>query len=759
VESERENETAVGGADPLLGSIFDKRFRVESRIAAGGFGAIYRATHVKSGHPIALKVLHPTLASDLGVLARFRREGTTLTSLRNPHTITAYEFGQSDKTLFIVLELLHGDSLYEHYSSNGPLEWKRVVKIARQVCESLEEAHAQGIVHRDLKPTNIHLENVDGDPDFVKVLDFGIAKIVRGSDHDSGDITNVGQMIGTLDYMSPEQMVGGQVTGQTDFYTLGILMYEMIAGTRPFPESSTAGAALAAMLKTTPEPLYLRAPVPRPLDDIVMRCLERETTKRYRSVGQLREDLERVSIDGAPANTATVQVGKHLLDGDDDTSVTPPPDVRTAPRPKQIIEWDDDDEHAPTSTRRPDGSDDGRTPKPAPLRPSPRAMPGRFGESPPAAAAPLSSSPRVRAKSGQVPQTAESAALGMAQTALHLPPIAAQLIGNAPGVTGHPSPAPSQGVPLQATGSPASGRASTAKGPHGAGSPGSGTHGALPPAAPNAPHGSPPSGPHGNPFGHEPGSGRMQPPSAPYGGEASSGRMQPPSAPYGGEASSGRMMPTAAPYGGDPGSGRMLQPAAPYGGEPGSGRMRALPPAGAAPFPAEPGSDRMRPPMPSAAPYGGEPGPDRMRPPMPSAAPYGGEPGSSRMRPPTLPPGSSPFPAEPGSSHMRPPTMQPYGPPGAHGMPASLTTTSPGHAPARTMLPPTPNPLGAHLPPTPVPTFIPPTPPMAGQAPRLPTAQYDMGRMAASETVVRRIIWIVVLLVAAAVGFVLASQL
>jgi serine/threonine-protein kinase len=202
----------------------------------------------------------------------------------------------------IVLELLHGDSLYEHYSTNGPLEWKRVVNIARQVCESLEEAHAQGIVHRDLKPTNIHLERVGGDPDFVKVLDFGIAKILMGSDFDASEITNAGTMIGTLDYMSPEQMVGGQITGQTDIYTLGIVMYEMIAGTRPFPESSTAGAALAAMLKTTPEPLYLRAPIPEQVSAIVMRCLERETSRRYRSVHQLREDLERIATDGAAAS-------------------------------------------------------------------------------------------------------------------------------------------------------------------------------------------------------------------------------------------------------------------------------------------------------------------------------------------------------------------------------------------------------------------------------------------------------------------------
>ncbi len=384
-----ESITAIELVDPLVGTVFDKRFRVDERLAAGGFGAIYKATHIKSGHQIALKVLHPTLASDLGVLARFRREGTTLTSLRNPHTITAYEFGQVDKTLFIVLELLRGETLFDRYSVDGPMEWKRVVHISKQVCESLEEAHAQGIVHRDLKPTNIHLEVLAGDPDYVKVLDFGIAKILRGSEHDSQDITNAGQMIGTLDYMSPEQMVGGQVTGQTDIYTLGILMYEMIAGTRPFPESETAGAALAAMLKTTPEPLYLRAPVPRELDAIVMRCLERETQKRYRSVGELRGDLERMVKDGVSATTATVLLRPNI-DDNDETTVTPPPerilestrgaqtpsmetiDMQRTPRvdradsartprferPTPLAEWEDEDERAPTTTRRPDGGDD-----------------------------------------------------------------------------------------------------------------------------------------------------------------------------------------------------------------------------------------------------------------------------------------------------------------------------------------------------------------------------------------------------------------
>ncbi len=351
---DEESATAIAVIDPLVGTIFDKRFRIDEKIAAGGFGAIYRATHVKSGHQIALKVLLPTLAQDLGIVARFRREGDTMTALRSPHTITAYELGQApDRTLFIVMELLHGKSLFDHYEAHGPFEWKRMVRIARQVCDSLAEAHSLGIVHRDLKPTNIHLEKKGEDPDFVKVLDFGIAKILQGSDFDSADITNAGTMIGTLDYMSPEQMVGGGITGQTDIYTLGIVMYEMIAGTRPFPEAATAASALASMLKSTPQQLYLRAPVPEELNRIVMRCLEKETSKRYRTIEELAGDLDRLtgatsdSID--KTRTLAIETRKYeKQDDDDSTTVTPPPervlDALRTPKVERVpSDWGNDD--------------------------------------------------------------------------------------------------------------------------------------------------------------------------------------------------------------------------------------------------------------------------------------------------------------------------------------------------------------------------------------------------------------------------------
>ena len=284
--------TEIDQGDPLVGSTLQDRFRLDARIAAGGFGAIYRATHLPSRRQCAIKILHPDLAADLHLLARFRREGATLAQLRDPHTVTTYEYGQAnDGTLFIVMELLHGQSLLDRLRVEGPLPWREVVMIARQVCESLAEAHSLGIVHRDLKPANIHLER----DDFVKVLDFGVAKIRRGSDIDDGnDLTGAGQMIGTSDYMSPEQMMGAPCDGRCDIYTLGVVVYEAITGWRPFAEATNPTAQLALVLSQSPRPMSLTCPVPRELDRVIMTCLQRDMPSRYTTVQELAAAFDRL---------------------------------------------------------------------------------------------------------------------------------------------------------------------------------------------------------------------------------------------------------------------------------------------------------------------------------------------------------------------------------------------------------------------------------------------------------------------------------
>ena len=193
-----------------------------------------------------------------------------------------------------------------------------MISIVRQVCESLAEAHAAGIVHRDLKPTNIHLEEIGGDTDFVKVLDFGIAKILHGSTLDNSDLTGSGQMVGTFDYMAPEQMVGGNVTAQSDIYTLGVLLYEMITGERPFGDVNSPAEMLTAMVSRTPVPLSAIVDVPVELDRVVARCLDRDPLKRYRSVDELSNDL----LDALSYEATQTLITAAELDVGDDTFTT-----------------------------------------------------------------------------------------------------------------------------------------------------------------------------------------------------------------------------------------------------------------------------------------------------------------------------------------------------------------------------------------------------------------------------------------------------
>ncbi|MEO7731529.1 MAG: protein kinase, partial [Kofleriaceae bacterium] len=301
--------------------------RIDARLATDKFGVIYRAIHLPTRRAIALKILHPHINADPSIVARFRREGAALIRLRDPHTITAYELGEAENgTLYIVMELLHGQSLYDRYRERGAMPWPRVIAIARAVCSSLVEAHALGVIHRDLKPTNIHLEQRAGVDDFVKVLDFGIAKILHDSDIDSSDLTHAGQMVGTVDYMSPEQMIGGTCTATSDIYTLGVVMYELIAGKKPFEGANSATAALAALLTATPDRLSTCAMVTPQVDHLVMRCIERTQSERYQTAVELAAALDELVV----SDEAATEVATTTLTGTDaPRHGTPPPKLIT----------------------------------------------------------------------------------------------------------------------------------------------------------------------------------------------------------------------------------------------------------------------------------------------------------------------------------------------------------------------------------------------------------------------------------------------
>jgi serine/threonine protein kinase len=293
--------------DIYLNQVLNNRFRVESKIGEGGFGAVYRGVQLATGRKVALKLLHPEMTKDDNLVARFRREGMVLCNLRDAHTITTYDFDQTpDGTLYIAMELLEGKSLHQLFHEQAPLEWRRMFKILSEMCSSLAEAHAQGIVHRDLKPENVYLESRPGNPEFVKILDFGIAKVMRGDsiDPQSPQLTATGQTLGTLEYMSPEQLMGKPLDGRSDVYALGVVAYEMITGRLPFPDAKGPAGLITAQLKQTPAPPSTANPkvqLPPAADRVILKCLEKDKNNRYADVTQLSAALQEVMAEHAPA--------------------------------------------------------------------------------------------------------------------------------------------------------------------------------------------------------------------------------------------------------------------------------------------------------------------------------------------------------------------------------------------------------------------------------------------------------------------------
>ena len=288
------------GDEIYLNQVLNNRFKIESKIGEGGFGAVYRGTQLATGRKVALKLLHPEMTKDENLVARFRREGMVLCNLRDAHTITTYDFDQTqDGTLYIAMELLEGKSLHQIFHEQAPLDWKRVFKILTEMCTSLAEAHEQGIVHRDLKPENVYLEHRPGNPEFVKILDFGIAKVMRGDaiDPQSPQLTATGQTLGTLEYMSPEQLMGKPLDGRSDVYALGVVAYEMITGRLPFPDAKGPAGLITAQLKQTPVAPSAANPkvqLPQAAERVILKALEKDKTNRYADVTAMADALQEV---------------------------------------------------------------------------------------------------------------------------------------------------------------------------------------------------------------------------------------------------------------------------------------------------------------------------------------------------------------------------------------------------------------------------------------------------------------------------------
>jgi eukaryotic-like serine/threonine-protein kinase len=280
----------------LIGTTIAGRYRIEARVGSGAMGAVYRAEQAGLGRRVALKIVNRDRQVDGDTLARFRREATALSALHHPNTVRVFDFGSTTSgQLFLAMELLEGEPLTDRLLREGPLPLPVALAITQQVLRSIGEAHARGLVHRDLKPDNIYLARVTGEPlPIVKVLDFGIAKAVAGDRKIDQFETLDGTVFGTPRYMSPEQAGGRALDPRSDLYSVGIMLYELIAGHPPFVDND-AVVVMARHIRDKAELLSRAAPlrkIPASLDAVVSRALAKQADERFQSADEFERALD-----------------------------------------------------------------------------------------------------------------------------------------------------------------------------------------------------------------------------------------------------------------------------------------------------------------------------------------------------------------------------------------------------------------------------------------------------------------------------------
>ncbi|MBS2031674.1 MAG: protein kinase [Deltaproteobacteria bacterium] len=298
----------AGSGDPFIGRTIAGKFRIESLLGEGGMGMVYKATQVNLGKTIVLKVLRPSLVSDERTVQRFQREARAASRLNHANSIGIIDFGQSpdDGSMYIAMEYCNGHDLHHILSREWPLDEGRIIRIMSQVLSALAEAHAHGVIHRDLKPENIMIEQRRGEPDFVKVLDFGIAKITDTTGEEGQALTRAGFVCGTPEYMSPEQARGAQIDHRSDLYAVGVIIYQLVTGLLPFDSESAVGFATAHLTQDVP-PIRKRRPEARcspQLERLVMRALSKDPAQRPQNADDFRDSLLSLAP-GAPAETET----------------------------------------------------------------------------------------------------------------------------------------------------------------------------------------------------------------------------------------------------------------------------------------------------------------------------------------------------------------------------------------------------------------------------------------------------------------------
>ena len=296
----RADETFAGArqADPLAGVVLDEKYRLDERLGEGGMGTVYRATHLLIERPVAVKVLNSRLVTDEAARERFRREARAAGRLQHTNAVAVTDFGETrDGLVYIVMELLEGRSLRDVLAREAPLDPARAVSVMLQVAAAVGAAHEAGIIHRDLKPGNIFVVQRPHAPHIVKVLDFGIAKIAEDTQDGNpvNTLTGTGVMIGTPRYMSPEQCDGVALTPASDVYSLGVILYEMLAGRTPFTGATPLALALKHSSELPRPPSEFVANLPPALESVALRALEKSAEERPADAREFRRELFEVA--------------------------------------------------------------------------------------------------------------------------------------------------------------------------------------------------------------------------------------------------------------------------------------------------------------------------------------------------------------------------------------------------------------------------------------------------------------------------------
>jgi serine/threonine protein kinase len=349
--------------DPFVGQTFKGMYFVEMRIGGGGMGEVYRARHVTLDVPVALKFLKKSLLSDPSIVQRFHREARAASRLRHPNVINVTDFGQTeDGTLFMAMEYVAGKSLARLIAEEFPLPEQRIVHIGQQILAALAEAHANQILHRDLKPENVMLESLRSEPDAVKVLDFGIAKIQMPGEG-RATLTQAGLVCGTPGYMSPEQWSGEQLDARSDLYSVGVILYEMLTGKLPFEAQTPMEMVRKHLTEKVVPPSARRddGAVSPDLDALVMRALSADRDGRPESADAMRDDLLACVLLPEPASVAhdagtprTVVIPRRPSPSSAAPRLGPEPTVRIAtPGPMPSTSSDGVAQRRPTPGSRP----------------------------------------------------------------------------------------------------------------------------------------------------------------------------------------------------------------------------------------------------------------------------------------------------------------------------------------------------------------------------------------------------------------------